>query len=392
MIASPRPNSGPPLPPPSPEALAASEALTALIRSEIAAAGGWLGFARYMELALYAPALGYYAGGSAKLGAPGDFVTAPELGDLYGRTLARQVADLLPAGGDLLEFGAGSGALAQTMTRELAALGRAPGNYLIIEPSAELAARQRLRLEALGLGTRFQWRSTLPDAFRGVMLANEVVDAMPAHAVAWTPDGLVERGVTLDASGLRWTDRPATGAVAEAMRTIAVDLPPSGRYESEINLAGPAWLRAIAASLAEGALLVIDYGFTREEYYHPQRSTGTLMCHYRHHAHGDPFFLPGLQDITTHVDFSALAAAGANAGLDLLGYAGQAQFLINCGITELLARTDPTDVRRYAPLAGEAQKLLSPAEMGELFKVMALGRGTQEPLAGFAAGDRRARL
>ena len=390
MIASPRPMSGPPLP--SPEALAASEALVSLIRGEIAAAGGWLGFARYMELALYAPALGYYAGGSAKLGAPGDFVTAPELGEFYGRALAHQVAELLPAGGDLLEFGAGSGALAQTMTRELAALGRAPANYLIIEPSAELAARQRQRLDALGLSTRFQWLSSLPNGFRGVMLANEVVDAMPAHAVAWTLDGLVERGVTIDATGLRWTDRPATGAVAEAMRAIAVELPPSGRYESEINLAGPAWLRAIAASLAEGVALVIDYGFTAAEYYHPQRSAGTVMCHYRHHAHGDPFFLPGLQDITTHVDFSALAAAGADAGLAVLGYAGQAQFLINCGITELLAEVDPTDVRRYAPRAGEVQKLLSPAEMGELFKVMALGRGTRGPLAGFTTGDRRERL
>lgn len=390
----------PELPQPGPEALRESGALFERITREIAAAGGWISFSRYMDLALYstvAPGLGYYSGGSAKLGEAGDFVTAPELGSLFGRTLAHQVAGLLPEGGDILEFGAGSGALAQAIAGELAVLGRLPANYLILEPSAGLAARQRDRLAAIGSETRFQWLSELPTGFRGVMLANEVVDAMPVHALAWTGRGILERGVVMENGALAWRDRPALGEVLRTALEIPVELPPSGRFESELNLAARAWMRSLAGALGEGAILIADYGFSSREYYHPQRSEGTLMCHYRHRAHGDPFFLPGLQDITAHVDFSALAHAGLEAGLALLGYANQAQFLINCGITELLAQSDPSDVRRYAPRAAEAQKLLSPAEMGELFKVLALVKGSRSAAAGmvcvgFARGDRAGTL
>ncbi len=377
-----------PLPSPDPDALAASKALSALIESEIEQAGGWIPFVRYMELSLYAPGLGYYAGGSTKLGAQGDFVTAPESGVLFARTLARQVAPLLDEGGEMLEFGAGSGALAAALLAELKRLGIEPAVYLILEPSSELAERQRRRLASTGVAARVKWIARLPQRFRGVMIANEVVDAMPVHALAWTSAGVFERGVGLSEGVLAWSDRPARGAALAAAKAIAIEPPPSGRYESEINLYGRAWMRALARSLEAGALLVIDYGFPAREYYHPQRSMGTLMCHYRHYAHGDPFFHPGLQDITAHVDFSALAHAATDSGFELLGYATQASFLVNCGMTDVLSETDPEDIARYAPLAAEANRLVSPAEMGELFKVLAVGRGVAAPLIGFTQGDR----
>jgi len=377
-----------PLPLPGPDALAASRALTALIEREIGEGGGWIPFSRYMELALYAPGLGYYAGGSVKLGAPGDFVTAPEMGALFAQVLARQVAPLLEQGGEILEFGAGSGALAAALLGALARLGVELPWYLILEPSAELAARQRACLEAAGLAARVGWIDHLPQRVRGVVIANEVVDAMPVHALAWTAEGVFERGVKLNGTALAWAECPAQGAALAAAQAIAIELPPSGRYESEINLFGRAWMRALARTVEAGALLVIDYGFPAREYYHPQRSMGTIMCHYRHHAHGDPFFHPGLQDISAHVDFSALAHAATDAGLELLGYAPQASFLVNCGITDVLAQTDPSDTARYAPLAAQANRLLSPAEMGELVKVLAVGRGVPGPLLGFTRGER----
>jgi SAM-dependent MidA family methyltransferase len=359
------------LPEPEAEALAASALLVARIRAELKAGGGWIGFSRYMELALYEPGLGYYAGGAAKLGAPGDFATAPEMGTLFARTLSRQVASLLQPGEAILEFGAGSGALAETLIGELS-----PEHYLILETSAELRARQEARL-----GKRARWIERLPERFRGVMLANEVADAMPVHALAWRGNAIMERGVD---EKFAWAERSASGELLAAARRLEVPVP----YESEIGLVVRAWMKLLAARLERGALLVIDYGFPQREYYHPQRTAGTLMCHYRHRAHGDPFFHPGLQDITAHVDFTALAQAARDGGLEVLGYANQAQFLVNCGITDVLGAEDAEDVARYAPLAAEAQKLLSPAEMGELFKVLAVGRGVPRPLLGFAQGDR----
>ncbi len=371
------------LPEPGPQARAASRALMERIGAELAAGRNWMSFTRYMELALYQPDLGYYAGGAAKLGVAGDFVTAPELGGLFGRTLARQVAALLEPGAAILEFGAGSGVLAAALLDALPA--KQP--YFIVEPSAELAGRQRERI-----GERAQWLERLPERFRGVVLANEVLDAMPVHALAWARDGIAERGVCANEGTLAWSERPAAGAVLAAARAIEVELPPSGRYESELGLAARAWIDALAGMLEAGAVLIVDYGFPAREYYHPQRSMGTLMCHYRHRAHGDPFYLPGLQDITAHVDFSALAHAAADAGLDVLGYASQADFLLNCGLADILGEADAADARRYAPLAAQAQILLSPAEMGELFKVLALGRGVTQPLLGFTRADRRGAL
>jgi len=337
------------------------------IQAEIAAKRGWISFARYMELALHEPGLGYYSRGDRQFGAEGDFVTAPELGSLFGRTLARQLRELQ---GPILELGAGSGALAETLLHELDC------EYLILETSGALRRRQAARL-----GGKVKFVDALPAAFRGVVIANEVVDAMPVHAVAWRADGVMERGVSIE---LAWEERPARGALLEEAKKIAVPVP----YESEIGLAALAWMRSLAEALDEGVILIIDYGFPRHEYYHPQRSMGTLMCHARQRAHGDPFLRPGEQDITAHVDFSALARAARERGLEVLGYATQAQFLVNCGITEVLAQANLDNALHYAPLAAEAQKLLSPAEMGELFKVLAVGRGVKQPLAGFSQSDR----
>jgi len=366
------------LPLPDPQALAASRALLSRIAAELGASGNWISFARYMELALHEPGLGYYAAGARKLGAGGDFVTAPELSPLFARTLARQIGELLEPGDAVLEFGAGSGLLAEVLLTELEGV-----KYEILETSPELRERQQQRL-----GNRVQWLDRLPQKFRGVMLANEVADAMPVHALAWTRDGIRERGVCANEGQLAWSDRAAQGAVLAAAREIDVAIPPSGRYESELALFARAWMRSLGRFLERGAILVIDYGFPGREFFHPQRSMGTLACHYRHHVHGDPFFVPGLQDITAHVDFSALGRAAAEAGLKVLGYASQAQFLVNCGITDLLAEENPADAKRYLPAAAAAQKLLSPAEMGELFKVLAVGRGIDAPLLGFSSGDR----
>ncbi len=344
------------------------------IIAEIAQNQGWISFARYMELALHAPG-GYYAAANNKFGAEGDFVTAPELGRLFGRTLARQLRALLDEDKtrSILEVGAGSGALAQTLLEEL------NGEYSILETSADLRARQRARL-----GDRVSWLDSLPQRFRGVVVANEVLDAMPVHAVAWRAQGIMERGVAADGERLLWKDRPASGALLEEARKISPPVP----YESEIGLAGQAWLRSLAERLEQGVILVIDYGFPRHEYYHPQRSAGTLMCHHRHQAHGDVFARPGHEDLTAHVDFSALAEAARDAGLDVLGYATQAQFLVNSGITDVLGEANVENALHYAPLAAEANTLLSPAEMGELFKVLAVGRGVKKPLLGFTHNDR----
>src|SRR2546428_1216542 len=286
------------------------------IVDQIAAAGGWISFARYMHLALHEPGLGYYASGARKFGPGGDFVTAPELGSLFGRTLARHLGD----SERILEIGAGRGALADVLSHDR--------EYLILETSAELAARQRERL-----GGRVRHIQRLPERFRGAVIANEVVDAMPVHIVHWTEGAIMERGV---GSHLEWADRAATGELLAAAQRIEVPAP----YVSEIGLAARAWMRTLVESLEQGAIFVIDYGFPRHEYYHPQRSTGTLMCHYEHRAHADPFARPGEEDITSHVDFSALAEAAHDAGAEVLGYATQAQFLVNCGITEVLAEAN----------------------------------------------------
>ncbi len=393
LIRSPVANAA--LPAPEAEALACSDALSRHIADEIAGTGGWIGFDRFMERALYTPAMGYYAGGARKFGAAGDFVTAPELCAAFGQTLAAQVAQLLALSAPrIIEVGAGSGQLAVDLLGELERRGALPDSYAILELSGELRARQgeKLAARAPHLLPRVSWLERLPTHFDGVVLANEVLDAMPVGLVVWHGDDIAERGVAVDDGRFVWRERPATGALLAKARAVAADreLPPG--YLSEIPLAASAWIAEWAAVLGRGALLLIDYGFPRREFYHPQRHAGTLMCHYRHHAHGEPFYLPGLQDITAHVDFTAIVESACGAGLELLGYATQANFLFNCGLTEVLARTPTDDPRSYLALAGAAQKLISPAEMGELFKVMALGKGIAEPLLGFAVGDRSVTL
>ena len=335
------------LPAPSPDAAAHAARVAEHIRGEIARNGGWLPFPQYMAAALYAPGLGYYMAGARKLGPDGDFTTAPELTPLFGQALAQQVRELLGQGlSEVLEIGAGSGALAASILEELDRLGALPERYLILELSADLRARSRDALAARvpHLMERVAWLSTLPPVFSGIVLGNEVLDAMPVEVVRTTPGGDIEQGgVVAAGEGFAWSWRAAEGAVLEAARRLA--LPPG--YATEIGLAAEAFVSTLGRSLERGAALFIDYGFPAREFRHPQRTMGTLMCHYRHRAHDDPFFLPGLQDMTGHLDFSAIAQAGREGGLDLLGYTSQAQFLVNCGITDLLAAHDPADAARY---------------------------------------------
>ncbi len=364
----------------------------ALIAEAVASADNWLSYARYMEIALYAPGVGYYAGDRRKFGATGDFVTASGISTLFGATVARQVAEICEvAEPHVLEFGAGTGALAADM---LNASDAVIETYSILELSPALRLRQQARLaeRAPMHAYRVRWLDALPARFSGCILANEVLDAMPVHLLHWAADGLLERGVALRGNELVLADRPAHGAVAQAGQALAAEFGLAAGYVSEVNLAARAWTRSLADLLETGAALLIDYGFPAPEYYHLQRSSGTLMCHYRHQAISNPLFRPGAADITAHVDFSAIAAAGIESGLELLGYTSQANFLINCGITDLLAATPAADSAVYLPLTNQANHLLSPAEMGELFKVIALGRGIDDSLSGFSRGDRRGSL
>ena len=385
------------LPAPGPSALAQSEAqseaLSAQIRSAIAAADGWLPFDRYMEQALYAPGLGYYGGGSIKFGRRpedgSDFVTAPELSPLFAATLARPVAQALEASGtrDVMEFGAGTGKLAAGLLNALEELGAAIETYSIVDLSGELRERQRSMIEAQApaLAARVRWLDALPEQFEGVVIGNEVLDAMPVRLFAHTDGVWHERGVTLRNDEFAFADRPVSAQQdMEFLTSLEVD----GDYIAETHEAARAFTRTICTMLTRGAALLIDYGFPRHEYYHAQRAQGTLMCHYRHRAHGDPFLYPGLQDITAHVEFTGIAEAGVDTGADLLGYTSQARFLLNAGITEVLGEIDPADTTRFLPAANAVQKLLSEAEMGELFKVIAFSRGIEETLDAFASGDR----
>lgn len=377
------------LPEPSPDAQAASRELSACIAACIRTAGGWLSFADYMDMALHLPGLGYYAGGSHKFGKAGDFVTAPELTPLFGQALARQVAQIgavLPAP-TLLEVGAGSGKLAADLLLALEALDALPARYEILELSGELRVRQQQTIETAvpHLASHVVWLDELPEKFSGCVIANELLDALPTHTVAWRESGLMERGVTLTAGGFGWAEeRPAQGALAEAMAAMPVEAP----FESEVGLAARAWVAEWGRRLEQGALLLIDYGLPRHELYHPLRSHGTLRCHYRQHMHEDPFWWPGLSDITTHVDFTAVAEAGFDAGLDVLGYTNQASFLINCGIGDLLAARQEAGGEQALRATSAVQMLLAPREMGEMFKAIVLGKDIDVPLLGFAHGDR----
>lgn len=375
------------LPAPTPDALAHSAELCELIRHDISAQGGWIPFSRFMELALYAPGLGYYTAGAHKFGAAGDFITAPELSPLFGRTLARQLVEVMHASSPhILELGAGSGELALDILGELEKLDALPESYSILEVSADLRERQQTLLHARvpHLTGRIRWLDALPENISGAIIGNEVLDALPVDLIYWSEGSILERGVASDADRFMWQDKVSGN---EALLDIAKNIRVPDGYLSEVSLDARRLVATLCQRMDKGALLFIDYGFGAREYYHPQRSGGTLMCHYRHHAHGDPFYLPGLQDITVHVDFTAVAEAAIDHGAHFLGYTSQAHFLLNNGVMDFLKEISPEDVKAYAPLSAQLQKLTSPAEMGELFKVIALGKGMDQPLAGFLRGD-----
>ncbi|MCR4302215.1 MAG: SAM-dependent methyltransferase [Sulfuricaulis sp.] len=382
----------PVFPLPTAEEQAHQDKVTHRLREEITASGEAISFTRFMELALYAPGLGYYAAGKHKFGEKGDFITAPELGPVFARCLARPCHSLLNqlGGGDILEVGAGSGALAADLLLELQSLGRLPERYLILELSADLRARQTetIRLKAPHLFGRVHWLAGLPEKFRGMVMANELLDAMPVTRFKVTEAGVNEFYVGWENNHFVWREKPAGSSLRARVEPLGL----AAGYISEINLRAEAWVRSIADILKQGSMLLIDYGFPAAEFYHPQRTQGTLMCHFKHHAHDEPLRLVGLQDITTHVDFSAIAEAGIDAGLDLLGYASQAAFLLGCGLEQIMAASDPRDVHSHMALTQQIKKLTLPHEMGELYKVIAFGRGVQQPLPGFTLQDRRERL
>jgi len=370
--------------------------LSERIDAAITEAGGVLPFDRFMELALYAPELGYYSGGARKFGVLGDFVTAPELSPLFGYAVARQAGQVLGhlGGGRVLELGGGSGRLAADLLGELERLDRLPERYLMLELSAELKARQRATLEACvpHLAGRVDWLEELPTgALRGLVIANEVVDAMPVSRFRIERGQVLEELVVVHEGRFAASWRPAaTPGLAAAVVRLAAELGPfADGYESEINLRAPAWIEAIAQRLDAGLLLLIDYGYPRREYYHPQRRAGTLMCHYRHRAHPDPLVLVGLQDITAHVDFTALAEAALRVGLRVHGFAPQGHFLLASGLDGYLERLDPEDEAARLRRLQEIKMLTLPSQMGERFKLLALSRGLDLDLIGFALRDFR---
>lgn len=387
------------MPTPDPQVQAVSAALTADIRAAMDAAGGMTSFAHFMALVLYDPARGYYQTHSPKFGAAGDFTTAPEATSLFARCLARQCQQILSqlGGGDILEFGAGSGALALALLRDMEQLQCLPERYFIREISAELRLRQRalISTQAPHLLPRVIWLDELMNPpFAGVILANEVLDAMPVHCFRIARDQIRERCVAWQNSRFVWCERAADASLGAAIAALQADLPaplPDG-YCSELNTALPDWIAQLGALLARGVVLLIDYGYPRREYYLPERSSGTLLCHYRHRMHDDPLILPGLQDITAHVDFTAVARAAIATGLTIAGYTPQTYFLFGNGLMEMAQASDPEALRSHLALTDQIKTLSLPGAMGERFKVLALTRNFSAPLNGFLLRDLRDRL
>jgi len=387
-----------PLPEPDADARAHSDRLAALLHDEVAAADGLLPFDLFMERVLYAPGLGYYSAGARRFGSCGDFVTAPEISALFGQCLATPAAAVLAAldGGSILEIGAGSGTLAADLLLTLEAAGMLPERYLVLELSGTLRAEQQATLarRAAHLADRVVWLDSPPEpGFRGLVLGNEVADALPVSRFRLAGGSVEEACVTSDGTSFAWAWRPAAAPLAVAVEALLADVDalPDG-YVSEICTRLGPWFGDIATRLAQGAVLLIDYGYPRREYYHPQRTEGTLLCHYRHRVHPDPLRLVGLQDITAHVDFTALAEAGTAGGLALAGYTTQAHFLIGCGLERHLARSDPDDGAAHLALVREVKTLTLPGEMGERFQAIGFTRDLPVALPGFDVRDLRGRL
>jgi SAM-dependent MidA family methyltransferase len=390
------PDSRPPL---SPAEAAHSQRMAGHLRSLIDAGGGWLPFSRFMDAALYAPGLGYYMAGQARFGAGGDFVTAPEISPLFARCLATQVAELLErtGGGDLVEYGAGSGTLAAGLLQSLSGIDALPRRYRIVEISAPLRAAQRDCIARFpGLIDRVEWLDGPPAAdWQGVALANEVLDALPVDRFRAGRGGSQAIGVVVAGAGFEWQSRPADTVLADAVMRLAASLrePLPDGYVSELRPMLPGWIDAATATLAKGALLLTDYGLPRSQYYHASRDGGSLCGFYRHRRVDDVFARVGLQDLTAWVDFSAVADAAAACGLELGGFATQAHFLVSLGIgDELAAVIADADTRERLALNQGAAMLLLPGEMGERFKVMALIRGIERTLRGFSFRDLSASL
>lgn len=387
-------------PAPDETAIQSSVQLAERIQTAITAAGGVIGFDDYMQMALYEPGLGYYSGGAARFGKGGDFFTAPLLSPLFSRTLARQCADCLTVLEQpmVLELGAGTGEMAADLLAELAELEQLPQRYFILELSAALREQQQATLQQKvpHLASRVEWLAELPpQPIEGVLLANEVLDALPVQRFKIQAEGVAELVVGQAEGRFVWQERPAADALQQAVAGLEAELgtklPPG--YVSEYSPQLQAWLASLAEILQRGVMLFIDYGYPRAEYYHPQRHMGSLICHYRHRAHDDPLILPGLQDITAFVDFSAVAEAGVAAGLNLLGFAPQGQFLLGAGLLDLVQEMAAEPGSRESLLLAQQVKTLTlPGEMGERFKVMALGRDFDAPLRGFSLADQRFRL
>ena len=379
-------------PQPAPDAIRHSQQLVTAIREAITAAGGWLSFEDYMDMALYAPGLGYYAAGAHKLGEAGDFITAPEASPLFGRVLAQQFGEVLEelGGGDILELGAGSGRLAVDVLAELEAIGRLPDRYFILEVSPDLRERQQALLtsELPGMSDRVHWLDEPPAELRGVIFGNEVLDALPVARFRLDEAGIQEEGVVWQGERFASSFRPAGEAFAASLRNTLADIeePLPTPYTSEFSRRVPALVATLADALQAGMMLFIDYGYGRREFYLGERSMGTLMCHYRHRAHPDPFAWPGLQDITAYVDFTQVAEAGVKQGLELMAYTTQAQFLLAGGLERLVASDDAASVD-YMKRAQEIQRLTLPGEMGDRFKVIGLSRNVDRVISGFGLRD-----
>ena len=389
------------LPIPSPQSQAHSQQLCAFISQSIAQQGGWISFAEFMHMALYTPRLGYYSSSAQKFGIAGDFVTAPEISPLFAQTLANQAAQVLVATqGNILELGAGTGKLAANLLLQLHTLNALPNQYLILEVSDHL---RQIQLETLqiklpaGLLTRVVWLEKLPIDFVGFIFGNEVLDALPVHLLVKHDEVWLERGLAFNGENgdFEWQDKPLSNL--KLADNLAINV--QNGYLTEVCPAATGLINSLADCLKQGIILLIDYGFGAAEYYHPQRNLGTLMCHYQHYSHSNPLINIGLQDITAHVSFSQIAQIASindmpckapyfeNMPVRLAGYVSQAQFLINCGILAYLQQFSPQD-SDYIKLAAAVQKLLSPAEMGDLFKVIALSKNFDEDLIGFTSGDK----
>ncbi len=394
-------------PEPSPETKAHSDQLKSFIQNKIKASGGKISFADYMNLALYAPGLGYYSAGLKKFGKQGDFITAPEISPLFSQCLALQCIQIMKQTQQqvLLEIGAGSGIMAIELILELEKQAQLPEQYLILELSADLRERQQQAIQNRipHLSERFLWLDRLPDKpFNGIIIANELLDAMPVHLLKLKADNVFERYVSVDGNGqFIWLDSAPENTrlqkIANEIKSLHQEYAhlndePEASYTTEVNLQAIDWIKTIAELLGSGAILLVDYGYTAQEYYHPQRSMGTLMCHYQHHRHDDPFYLPGLQDITAHVNFSSIARAATESGLSVCGFTTQAHFLMSGGLVELTKDLDPDDVLRFSEVARQIKMLTLPEEMGELFKVILLAKDKPLSLAAFQFKDFQNRL